>query len=93
MQRLVGLRTLIVRQLSASLYPDWDRLKSQRIDFDAEIMRWAEGLSANGLAAELTYFSQSSARDISGPVGRFASHFINHQTHHRGQVHCVALAA
>jgi hypothetical protein len=48
MQRLVGLRTLIVRQLSASLYPDWDRLKSQRIDFDAEIMRWAEGFSATG---------------------------------------------
>ena len=78
---------------SASLYPDWEQLKSQRVDFDAEIMRWAEGLSPNWLAAELTYFSQSSARDVSGPVWRFVSHFFNHQTHHRGQVHCLLTQA
>jgi len=61
---------------SASLYPDWERLKSQRVDFDAEIMRWAEGLSPNWLAAELTYFSQNSARDISGPVWRVRVAFL-----------------
>ncbi|MGZ3342083.1 MAG: hypothetical protein ACXWLB_15225 [Reyranella sp.] len=38
-------------------------------------MRWAEDLCANWLAGELTYFSQSSARDISGPVWEFVSHF------------------
>ena len=78
---------------SASLYPDWDLLRSQRVGFDAEIMRWAEDLSPDWLAGELTYFSQSSARDISGPVWRFVSHFINHQTHHRGQVHCLLTQA
>jgi uncharacterized damage-inducible protein DinB len=73
---------------SAPLYPDWESLKSQRVDFDAEIMRWAECLSPNWLVGELTYFLQSSAREIRGPGWRFVSHFFNHQTHHLGQVHC-----
>ncbi len=37
---------------SASLYPDWESLKSQRVEFDAEIMRWAEALSPNWPAGE-----------------------------------------
>ena len=78
---------------SASLYPDWEQLKSRRVDFDAEIMRWAESLNADWLAGELTYFSQSSAGDIRGPCWRFVSHFFNHQTHHRGQVHCLLTQA
>ena len=68
-------------------------LKSRRVDFDAEIMRWAESLNADWLAGELTYFSQSSAGDIRGPCWRFVSHFFNHQTHHRGQVHCLLTQA
>jgi uncharacterized damage-inducible protein DinB len=45
---------------SASLYADWQSLKSQRVDFDAEIMSWAEIPGPNWLAGELTCFSQSS---------------------------------
>ena len=30
----------------ASLYPDWEQLKSRRVDFDAEIVRWAEIVNA-----------------------------------------------
>jgi len=47
---------------SASLYADWQSLRSQRVDFDAEIMSWAEGPGPNWLAGELTCFSQSSTR-------------------------------
>ena len=78
---------------SVSLYSDWDALKRERADFDAEILRWAEGLSPNWLEGDLTYFSQSSARDIMGPRWKFVSHFFNHQTHHRGQVHCMLTQA
>ena len=78
---------------SASLYPDWDLLRSQRVGFDAEIMRWAEDLSPDWLAGELTYFSQSSARDIRWSRWMLVSHFFNHQTHHRGQVHCMLTQA
>jgi uncharacterized damage-inducible protein DinB len=78
---------------SASLYPDWESLKNQRVAFDAEITRWAEGLSPNWLAGELTYSSRSSARVVRGPCWMFVSHFFNHQTHHRGQVHCVLTQA
>jgi len=78
---------------SVSLYPDWGSLKSQRVDFDAEILRWAEGLSSNWLEGELTYFSQSAVRDVTAPRWKFVSHFFNHQTHHRGQVHCMLTQA
>ena len=74
---------------SASLYPDWPALMSRRRAFDAEVVKWADGLDADWLAGELTYYSQSAARDVSGPKWVFVTHFFNHQTHHRGQVHCM----
>ena len=68
-------------------------LKSRRIDFDAEIVRWAEGLAADWLAGVLTYFSPSLGRETSQPRWLFVSHFFNHQTHHRGQIHCMLTQA
>lgn len=78
---------------SPSLHPDWDRLKAQRLELDTEILRWAEGLGPDWLAGELTYFSRSTGRDASAPRWMFVSHFFNHQTHHRGQVHCMLTQA
>jgi uncharacterized damage-inducible protein DinB len=72
---------------SPSLHADWPSLKSRREAFDAEIVKWADGLDADWLTGDLRYFSQSSARDVSGPKWVFVTHFFNHQTHHRGQVH------
>jgi uncharacterized damage-inducible protein DinB len=80
-------------QESPLLYPAWEMLESRRIDTDAEIVRWADGLSADWLTGELSYFSLSSARDITGSRWLFVSHFFNHQTHHRGQVHCMLTQA
>jgi uncharacterized damage-inducible protein DinB len=75
------------------LYPEWQQLKDGRIAFDAEIVRWAEGLGADWLAGDLTYFSQSAGREVTGRRWHFVSHFFNHQTHHRGQVHCMLTQA
>jgi len=78
---------------STSLHADWRELKQERVGFDAEIVRWAESLDAAWLDGELTYFSRSSHRDVNGPRWLFVSHFFNHQTHHRGQVHCLLTQA
>jgi uncharacterized damage-inducible protein DinB len=78
---------------SVSLYPDWQPLKRERAALDAEIIRWAEGLNPDWLGGHLTFFSFSAGQDISGPRWMFVSHFFNHQTHHRGQIHCMLTQA
>lgn len=78
---------------SVSLVPDWKELKVQRAQVDGEIIRWAESLSPDRLSGDLTYYSVTAEREISGPRWTFVSHFFNHQTHHRGQVHCMLTQA
>jgi uncharacterized damage-inducible protein DinB len=72
-----------------AMHGEWQSLRSRRIDFDAEIVRWAEGLVADWPAGVLTYFAPSLGRGTSQPRWLFVSHFFNHQTHHRGQIHCM----
>jgi uncharacterized damage-inducible protein DinB len=76
-----------------AMHDEWQSLRSRRIDFDAEIVRWAEGLAADWPAGVLTYFSPSLGRKTSQPCWLFVSHFFNHQTHHRGQIHCMLTQA
>ena len=76
-----------------AMHGEWPSLKSRRIDFDAEIVRWAEGLAADWLAGVLAYFSPSLGRETAQPRWLFVSHFFNHQTHHRGQIHCMLTQA
>ncbi len=77
----------------AAAYRDWTSLKGRRIELDADIVRWADGLASDWLAGMHTYFSPSLGRETSGPRWMFVSHFFNHQTHHRGQVHCMLTQA
>ncbi|CAN5512011.1 DinB family protein [soil metagenome] len=78
---------------SPALHPDWRDLKRARSEVDDGILRWSESLDAGWLEGELRYFSQSLGRDNVGPRGPFVVHFFNHQTHHRGQVHCLLTQA
>lgn len=86
-------RPRVTHAESATLYPDWPSLQSERVEFDAEIVRWAEGVNADWLAGALTYFSPSLGRETTGPRWMFVAHFFNHQTHHRGQIHCMLTQA
>lgn len=72
---------------------NWMSLKGRRRDFDEEIVGWAEGLGSDWLAGTLTYFSPSLGHQTSQPRWLFVSHFFNHQTHHRGQIHCMLTQA
>lgn len=74
-------------------YCDRMSLKGRRCDFDAEIVDWATSLSSDWLAGTLTYFSPSLGRQTSEPRWLFVSHFFNHQTHLRGQIHCLLTQA
>ena len=78
---------------SVSLYPDWENLKSERTGFDATILHWADGIDPSWLAADHSYYSGAIKRDVTKPRWLLIAHMFNHQTHHRGQVHCLLTQA
>jgi uncharacterized damage-inducible protein DinB len=78
---------------SVSLHEDWTELKRQRAAFDATILQWADGLDPTWLEGDLTFYSGTAKRDLTRPRSLLAMHFFNHQTHHRGQVHCMLTQA
>lgn len=78
---------------SIALYPDWDALKRERTSFDNVIADWADRLDPAWLAGDLTWFSGAAKRELTRPAAMLVAHFFNHQTHHRGQVHCLLTQA
>jgi uncharacterized damage-inducible protein DinB len=78
---------------SVSLYPDWDELKAERARFDRTMIDWADAIDQAWLAADLTYYSGSIGQELTKPRWVMVTHLFNHQTHHRGQVHCLLTQA
>jgi uncharacterized damage-inducible protein DinB len=78
---------------STSLRADWDELKRDRARVDARMIAWADELDEAGLAGDLTWYSGATKAEISKPRWLLFTHFFNHQTHHRGQVHCMLTQA
>ena len=74
--------------LSHSLAPDLEGLRSYRRELDALIERWASELAPEHLSANLAYRNMAGV-ESSRNFGALLQHFFNHQTHHRGQVHCM----
>jgi uncharacterized damage-inducible protein DinB len=78
---------------SVDLYPDWEGLKAERAQFDQTIIDWADKIEDAWLAADQTYYSAATKRDWTRPRWVLVTHMFNHQTHHRGQVHCLLTQA
>lgn len=74
---------------STSQFESWADLKRERTAMDATIERWTDGLSAADLEGDLTWYSGAAEREMSMPRWITVTHVFNHQTHHRGQVHCM----
>lgn len=74
---------------SVSLYGDWQDLKRERETFDRAIVEWADRLDPQWLEGDLVYFSGAAGRELAVPKWVLVTHLFNHQTHHRGQVHCM----
>jgi uncharacterized damage-inducible protein DinB len=78
---------------SVSLYGDWSELKRERAAFDGVIVDWADKLDDAAVAGDLTWFSGARKAEVSRPKWLLLTHMFNHQTHHRGQVHCMLTQA
>lgn len=78
---------------SAGFAPDWATLKTARKSADTRITDWASRLEEEDLSGDLIWYSAVSGREMTKPLGLCVSHFFNHQTHHRGQIHAMLTAA
>jgi uncharacterized damage-inducible protein DinB len=77
----------------AGNYPNWHDLKTRRGAFDQTIAAWAEAMEPAWLDGDLVWYSGLAKADVSKPKWVAVTHFFNHQTHHRGQVHAMLTAA
>jgi uncharacterized damage-inducible protein DinB len=78
---------------SAALFPHWPELIETRTALDAAIIDWAARVDPAWLSGSTTWYSGSQGKDVTRPNWVQVTHFFNHQTHHRGQVHAMITAA
>jgi len=71
------------------LTPNKAEWATQRFQTDGRMRVWADTLHAIDLVGDLTYFSGSTGAEVTKPIALCVAHFFNHQTHHRGQIHCL----
>ncbi len=75
-------------RLNTVLHRDLSGLRQARAGEDEGIVDFVGRLEAERLGGELTY--RTTRGDLySNPFDVVLLHFFNHQTHHRGQVHCL----
>jgi uncharacterized damage-inducible protein DinB len=74
-------------ELDAILYDDFAALRAAREAEDARIIAYVDGLSDASLAGTVRYRTTRNPRMIEQRLASLLTHFFNHQTHHRGQVH------
>jgi uncharacterized damage-inducible protein DinB len=85
--------TIVGRTNASAPSPTLCRTKRERAGFDATIVDWANALDPAWIEGDLTWHSGLAKRDVSKPRATLLLHFFNHQTHHRGQVHCLLTQA
>ncbi|MCR8826629.1 DinB family protein [Pseudosulfitobacter koreensis] len=78
---------------TTQLNPTIAAWSAERFQVDGRLTIWASALRNIDLAGDLTWYSGGEARDVTQPMWLCVSHFFNHQTHHRGQVHAMLTAA
>jgi uncharacterized damage-inducible protein DinB len=76
----------IPERLNQILHGDFAELRAAREREDERILGFVTGLTEEEYDRELEY-QNSSGKTFRQALGPALTHFFNHQTHHRGQVH------
>jgi uncharacterized damage-inducible protein DinB len=76
-------------QLDAILYDDIGQLRAARRAEDARIVSYVGSLTEQDLAGLVRYSTIRKPAEIEQRLAPLLVHFFNHQTHHRGQAHCI----
>ena len=91
MQRLTGKGEAPAR-IDMILFDDLPALAAARRDEDARISDWIGALGKADLDRSFTYRTITNPATVTQPLAPALDHFSNHQTHHRGQAHCLLTA-
>ena len=78
-----------IAALDTELHADFTSLKAAREADDAAIKAFIDGLDDTALMTRTFTYANSRKQSCSNTVVEALPHFFNHQTHHRGQVHCL----
>ena len=68
-------------------------MKAERVRFDQTIIGWAEPSPRHGLPGITPTIRARRNASVTKPCWVLVTHLFNHQTHHRGQVHCMLTQA
>ena len=79
-------------RLDVDLYPDFDELRAERARTDADLAAWIDTLTADVVAADVTY-TDTRGDEHTHPLWWSIEHLFNHQTHHRGQATTLMMQA
>jgi uncharacterized damage-inducible protein DinB len=77
------------KRLDEIVHDELPALAAARRDEDERIIVHVDSLSEANIAATFTYRTITGPADVTQPRGPALAHFFNHQTHHRGQAHCL----
>jgi uncharacterized damage-inducible protein DinB len=75
-------------RLDAIIYEDRFRLATARVDEDERILHYAASLDEASIALPLRY-ATTSGMLFEQKRCDILAHWLNHQTHHRGQAHGI----
>ena len=76
-------------QLDEILFDDFAKMEADRAAMDDRIVGYIDSLSEADIAGTFSYRTIVNPADITQPLIPALAHFFNHQTHHRGQAHCL----
>lgn len=76
-------------RLDEILYDGFSELRQARRAEDARIVAYVGALSEGDLKGTIRYRTTRNPTEIEQYLAPLLTHFFNHQTHHRGQAHCL----
>lgn len=79
-------------RLDVILYSDLEKLREARRAEDLRISRYCGSIDAEILEGEFSYRTIAKPSTVTQRLAPALDHFFNHQTHHRGQAHCLLTA-
>lgn len=79
----------VANRLDVILFENLGDLREARRREDERIVAYAEQLTEADVAGVFRYRMISKPMEVEQPLAPALIHFFNHQTHHRGQVHCL----
>jgi uncharacterized damage-inducible protein DinB len=79
--------------LDEILFDDLPSLSAARAAMDDRIVTYVGGFDEADFDGTFTYRPMTNPADITQPLAPALAHFFNHQTHHRGQAHCLLTIA